>query len=343
MSESYFDLSDHEKREILQAASYHLSKNEVILEKDIWICLILKLLFSMPNHNMAFKGGTSLSKIYSMIDRFSEDIDITINYRHFSEFPNAKKFDPFDSKISKTQIKKFSDYLKQQVTAHVRNKVVPYLINKLGQLSINYLKIEIQQDNPECVSIYYPSVINHSNQSNNYLKEYILLEFGGRNETTPNQIHTIRPYIAEITKGLSLPSCNNIVVLSSERTYWEKITLAHSECNRKSLKKSYQKISRHWYDIERMSQYHPINTLSKDLLHEVIRIKKIFYQASFSNYDACLVANIQLVPTGDIFNQLQSDYIDMLNSGMLPDNALSFEQLIIRVQKLEQQLNEFLI
>ncbi|WP_440617685.1 nucleotidyl transferase AbiEii/AbiGii toxin family protein [Cysteiniphilum sp. 6C5] len=325
MSENYFDLSDHEKREILQAASHHFTKSEIILEKDIWICLILKLLFSMPNHNMAFKGGTSLSKIYGMIDRFSEDIDITINYQYFTDFPNPKnkKFDPFDpnSTPSKRQIDKFSDYLKQQVAEHVRLKVVPHLINELDQLALNHLEIEIQPDNPECVSIYYPSVVNHSNHSNNYLKEYILLEFGGRNATTPSQNHTIRPYIAEITTGLDLPTCNNITVLSSERTYWEKITLAHSECNRKSLKQSYQKISRHWYDIEKISHYHPVNKLTKDLLHEVIRIKKTFYKTSFSNYDDCLRANIQLVPTGEILDQLCADYVDMQNSGMLPDNA----------------------
>lgn len=124
MPESYFNLSNTEKKQILQTASNQLKKSEAILEKDIWLCWVLKILFSMPEHNMAFKGGTSLSKIYKFIDRFSEDIDITIDYTKFS---NPKNVDI--NTANKTQIKKFSDHLKMEVSAHIQNKIIPHMKN----------------------------------------------------------------------------------------------------------------------------------------------------------------------------------------------------------------------
>lgn len=82
--QNFLELSPKEQAEIIQSASYQLGKTPAILEKDIWVCWVLNHLFSMPNHlSMAFKGGTSLSKVFNMINRFSEDIDITVDYRGF--------------------------------------------------------------------------------------------------------------------------------------------------------------------------------------------------------------------------------------------------------------------
>lgn len=83
--QDFLNLKPKEQAEIIQSISYKLGKMPVILEKDIWICWILNNLFSMPNHlPMVFKGGTSLSKVFNMINRSSEDVDITVDYRGFN-------------------------------------------------------------------------------------------------------------------------------------------------------------------------------------------------------------------------------------------------------------------
>lgn len=108
MAESYLELPESDQKDILQAAAAELGRQAAVLEKDIWVCWTLQTLFSMPDaHPMAFKGGTSLSKVYGAIDRFSEDVDITLDYRHFEA-----DFDPFAEGISNTKIRKFSNRLK---------------------------------------------------------------------------------------------------------------------------------------------------------------------------------------------------------------------------------------
>lgn len=111
MADAFLSLKPPEQKEILQTAAAKLGRQAAVLEKDIWVCWVLQALFSIPDaHPMAFKGGTSLSKVYDIIDRFSEDVDITLDYRHFGD-----DFDPFFPGISKSKIKKFSARLKVYV------------------------------------------------------------------------------------------------------------------------------------------------------------------------------------------------------------------------------------
>ena len=123
MHENFIELPQKERKDILNYATMQLGKQAQILEKDYWVCWTLGALFSMPDaHPMAFKGGTSLSKVFNILNRFSEDVDITLDYR---KFPND--FDPFGPKTSKTAIKKFNQKLKDQVRTYTQSRVLPYL------------------------------------------------------------------------------------------------------------------------------------------------------------------------------------------------------------------------
>ncbi|MFA6038309.1 MAG: nucleotidyl transferase AbiEii/AbiGii toxin family protein, partial [Legionellales bacterium] len=178
MQENYFELNKQDQKTILKSASIQLNKTEHVLEKDIWVCWALEKLFNMPDaHPMAFKGGTSLSKVYNIINRFSEDIDITLDYRHFN-----KIFDPFGENVSNNQMRKFSDLLKSHVKEYSYNTVVPYFKNELKSLP-NSHQYEVKADETgEQVWISYQSV---TAQENKYLKPEILIEFGGRNVIDP--------------------------------------------------------------------------------------------------------------------------------------------------------------
>ena len=114
MAEAFLSLDARERADILRTVAARSGRAAIILEKDIWVCWVLQALFSMPDpHPMAFKGGTSLSKVYRVIDRFSEDVDVTLDYRAFDD-----DFDPFAEGASRNQIRLFSERLKDRVATY---------------------------------------------------------------------------------------------------------------------------------------------------------------------------------------------------------------------------------
>lgn len=331
--QEFLTLPQKEQAEILQSLSYQLGKSPIILEKDIWICWVLEHLFAMPNHlPMAFKGGTSLSKVYNMIHRFSEDVDITIDYRGFE-----LKEDPFSESMSKNAIKKISEKLKDAVKQYVYSSVAPYFESLRRKYFKDFLPVDIDE-NGEKLYFYYVSVFE--NQSN-YLASNVLLEFGGRNITEPNEKHLIKPYISEHITKLTFPQ-PIVTVLSPARTFWEKATLIHVECNRQDFKSNAHRLSRHWYDLALLSEHHiledAINDL--DLLLDVLKYKKAFYNSSYAYYDECLKGNFKLIPANNILKELENDFNHMLSSGMFYGKQPNFIEVITLVDKLEKNINK---
>ena len=166
----YFDLSLAEQAELLHGLAPVLGRRAEILEKDIWLCQVLGVLFALPIRKpMAFKGGTSLSKVYQAIERFSEDIDVTIDYRSLV----ADVADLVG--LSNTQRKKLSDALKVALVKHVTEELVPALREALAQaLPAHDVTIEVS-DGAEKLWLYYPSAVENTDA---YLRPSVLLEFG---------------------------------------------------------------------------------------------------------------------------------------------------------------------
>ena len=130
MADAFLSLPAADRRDILEIAADRLGRPAAILEKDVWICRVLHILFSIPDgHPMAFQGGTSLSKVYRIVDRLSEDVDLSLDYRAF-----ADGFDPFAPGVSRSAIRRFSDRLKSCVDDHVRHVVGPALEAAVGKI-----------------------------------------------------------------------------------------------------------------------------------------------------------------------------------------------------------------
>lgn len=266
----FLHLTTNERKDILQTAATQLGQQATVLEKDVWVCWALQALFSLPDaHPMAFKGGTSLSKVYKVINRFSEDVDVTIDYQAFKE-----DFDPFAENVSKTAIRKYSVRLKEHVNQYANNIVIPHIKSRLQQLpNPEDYGIEISDDG-EKIWIQYPSAIENNDE---YLKSSILVELGGRNVTAPSEQHTITADIASLVTNLDLPQAE-VTVLSPERTFWEKATLIHVECNRNRFKENSDRLSRHWYDMVMLGK-HTIGSTAinnRGLFEDVVRHKKVF-------------------------------------------------------------------
>jgi hypothetical protein len=333
MSEHFLQLSDAERSKILRALGPRLDRAPAVLEKDVWVCWVLQQLFTMPGRRqMAFKGGTSLSKVFGAIDRLSEDVDVTLDYRGLET-----SIDPFAPNLSKSQLKKFSESLKEFVRQHVFDLVVPYFRDRLAtDFAGRAAKVEVSDDG-EQVRIRYPTALG---SHDDYLGNSVLLELGGRNITEPQEDHLVRPDIAPILPELEFPSAA-VSVLSPLRTFWEKATLIHVECNRGEMRASAERLSRHWYDLAILAD-HPIGQAALadwTLLLAVVKHKKVFFNTSYANYDACSQGRLRLMPDEAMLASLREDFRSMVRAGMLHRSPPSFEQIENRLQALEAEIN----
>lgn len=353
MSDDYFNLSPEIQKSLLQAAANQLNISDVAIEKDIWVCWVLKQLFTLPI-SMAFKGGTSLSKAYNLVNRFSEDVDITIDYRNFMDTLDIQK-------TSRSKLKRTSEELKINLADCINKTIFPFLNKQILQLP-NKEKFNIEFDGKENLKLYYPSALDVYlvtesgsfmitedgkrmviERSNHYLRDHVLIEFGVRNSIEPHEQHSIKTLLSQLQleKPLTLPEAQ-VDVLSVIRTFWEKATLIHVECNRKRLRKNPDRLSRHWYDLAMLiSAGLDKEALARqDILESVVEHKKAFFNASYANYDDCLNGKFRLIPDKDDQVHLKLDYDDMVQSGMFSKIPAEFSELLRLISQFMNLVNK---
>lgn len=331
MAESFLSLKAEERKEILQTLSPKFGLSPAVLEKDVWVCWALQHLFAMPDAiPMAFKGGTSLSKVFNAIKRFSEDIDVTLDYRVLDVNAN-----PFKEGISRSQISKLSTGLREAVRKYTHTIVLPHF-NKLitDQFGERRYRLELSEDG-EKLEIYYEPLFTSSN-----LLDHILIEFGGRNAIEPSAVHKVVPYIATELPELILPEAS-AQVLAAARTFWEKATLMHVECIRKKLD-GLERSSRHWTDLSMLAD-HQIGKdaiVDRNLLLDVMRHKEVFYKTSGVSYEACNAGGLLLVPDAEMLKALEKDFDKMVADGMFYGaNQPKFQAVIERLTELQKEIN----
>lgn len=326
---NFFDLNKKERLDVINSSAISLGISPAVLEKDIWLCLVLQKLFSLPD-KIAFKGGTSLSKVYNLIDRFSEDVDITLDYANFIASPV-----PF-SALSKTAIRKLSDQLKQNVSEYVHGTVFTKLKDYFGsEFPAENISLSVNENGEE-LRVHYPSLFS----DNGYLQSNILVEFGGRNTSEPSEQHKITTLLSGAIPHIEFPVAH-VNVLSPVRTFWEKATLIHVECHRDRLNNSPERLSRHWYDLSRLSNtWISEQALSdKSLLRQVVELKMAFFNSSCANYENCLVGKFRLIPDNEGLRGLEVDYLNMHTMGMFHQEPPTFNEIIATVSQLENEIN----
>ena len=332
MHNSFFNLTLEERQLIISKTADHMDVSEVVIEKDLWVCWLLEQLFTLPIQ-MVFKGGTSLSKVFHIIKRFSEDCDIKIDYRDFAE----KEIDL--EKTSRSQLKKISEQLKGQLKHYVHDTVLPLLAEKLeNQFPDQEFEIILSEDG-ETLEFYYPSIMTDSIV---YLRDHVLVEFGIRNSTEPCEKHQILPYLmSSIGSDIQVPK-PLINTLSPIRTLWEKVTLIHVECHRERLHQTPERLSRHWYDLYMLNHSHiGVEALDRlDILDSVLEYKRAFFNASYANYDDCQKGKLRLIPSSENQEALAKDYAHMIDADMFYQTPPSFSEIIVSLKNLEFKINQ---
>jgi predicted nucleotidyltransferase component of viral defense system len=320
-----------ERRAVYAVAAAGTGLPPKILEKDVWLCWTLDVLFSQDGRpEMAFKGGTSLSKVYGVIDRFSEDIDLTVALD-----PDANAALP----ASWSAAKKIREQLGTQLRYHLEEVVVPLVRSALVPYVDDPRECVTMLDD-ETVVLDYPSYFD---KEGGYLAERVRMEFGARNRVVPSESRVITPYVTDFLSAeeVELPLAT-VDVLSAARTFWEKATLAHDECNRGQWDRGADRISRHWYDLARLSE-HDVGEAAlkdRDLLTDVVAVKDVHFHRSTSRYEDCTTGRIRLVPNQIGLDALRADYAEMASAGMFRAEPPDFGWVMDRVATLEFTINK---
>ncbi len=340
MPDALLDLSPNDLRDILQAGASNGPWVSEVLEKDVWVVWCLDALFRQPDApDYAFKGGTSLSKVYGVIDRFSEDVDVTVSTKDPRILGDD---DPLDGTISNTRRKALNDQATDNLQDYLSADLVPYLTERASATLPTSNRPEFIAG-AESISVLYPSVLPQSDEPP-YIERRVLLEFGTRGGTEPRSPHAITTYLEqaiEPTDQLSLPHAQAIMTLSVERTFWEKATLIHAELARpdRDLKARY---ARHWYDLHRLSTHAAIGPqalAATTALAHVIDIKTKQFRSGGVQYGDCGRGALRLVPEGALHTQLRNDYRQMQASGMFLAEPPEFAVIVGQLQDLETTIN----
>ncbi len=309
----------------------------VIVEKDFWVCFILQCLFSTAElkDNLIFKGGTSLSKGFGIIERFSEDIDLTIH-------PTLLGFDSNslpNPKISNSERKKRSELIKSVRIDKVKNELKESLEKKICHIigtpspQESYFRYD---DNEGALYFRYPTI---ENTSEGYIPPQVKLEFGSHGGIGPSETLTIIPWVAEEFPDAFKNASTEVVALSPERTFWEKAIILHAEYYRPLEKAMRSRHSRDLYDVYFLSKHESGQKALKDLslLATVVENTQLYFYAAWPKYDLAKPETLRLAPNSQRITDLKIDYKKMeeMIYGRQPD----FDEIIEQLIKIEQTLN----
>ena len=324
-------LPEEEQRTIFRNTAQKMGVHEAIIEKDYWVCVVLEYLFhhNRFHEHLSFKGGTSLSKCFSLISRFSEDLDLILDWRLLW----YDKDEPWQ-KRSKTKQAAFNTEADAKAEAFLANEFLPTIITDLTEVIGKAFMAEIDKSNPQTINIHYPQLFNTES-----ILQMIRLEIGALAAWTPSIERRITPYIFEQYPQLPQAASTLVVTSSAERSFWEKATILHHEANRPESSEMPSRYSRHYYDLFCIAQteYKASAMKQLDLLERVIDFKMRFYPRTWAKYEEATLKTIRLVPPLYRIDSLRKDYIGMAE--LLFGSYPTFEQLMGFIENLETELN----
>lgn len=324
-------LSEKDKKALFHNTAAKMGMTDAIIEKDFWVCFMLDYLFHRCQwkNNIAFKGGTSLSKSYGLIERFSEDIDLILDWRVLG----YEKDEPWEER-SNTKQDIFNKEAGTKTEAFLKNEFMPAVIADLkNELGCN-VNCYIEDDDPQTVVFAY----NRSFDDTAILP-VIRLEIGALAAWTPAAEKTITPYAAEQYGRLFKQPSTEILTVLPKRTFWEKVTILHREAYRPENSTVPARYSRHYYDLYCMANS-PVKAeafADLDLLDKVVRFKDKFYRCSWARYDEAKPGTMKLIPSEKNIKILKDDYEHMKN--MIYGDKPDFDVILNAVKQLEDEIN----
>ena len=328
-------LSTDEKSYTLRMAAEHSGYRPFVFEKDIWVVQILKILFEAPfGKDLVFKGGTSLSKAYNTIRRFSEDLDITYDIRAFAPDIVADSEEALPP--NRSQEKRWTKTIRKRLEEWTREEA--RVVIEEGLVHAGFHAAGFRTENDQIYIAYEPLF-----EYPGFIKPEVKVEFGARSTGEPYVERQVKCDVADLVPGIVFPSAH-LSVMVAERTFWEKATSMHVFCHRKRGRGN--RLSRHWHDLVRLDDagYGEKAFADRDLALSVARHKSIFFPEKDADgnridFEMSVRGGLQLVPTGEAYALLADDYEAMLRADMLFNDPEPFENIMGRCADIEARAN----
>ena len=324
--QNFYRLSKDRKTRIFEQISAKRPLPDYAIEKDWWVVQTLRIVFNLKvAEHLVFKGGTSLSKAWNLIDRFSEDIDLAMD----------KKVLGIDQVKTKKQVKT----LRSKSKKYISDEFFPSLTKAFllaGFKDVDMKIAEETENDPLSIEIYYPSIVKYPG----YIRPRVLIEIGCRSLKEPFTERSITSFVTEefaeqdfadvpITIPTALP----------ERTFLEKIFLLHEEFQKENIRAN--RLTRHLYDIERImnTPYAASAIGDHDLYQTIVQHRKLLFSIGSVNYNLHQPQTVRFIPPSTMMKEWEQDY-NQLNESMIYGEKLSWNELISRLEELTEKINK---
>ncbi|OGT83643.1 MAG: hypothetical protein A3H91_10095 [Gammaproteobacteria bacterium RIFCSPLOWO2_02_FULL_61_13] len=286
----------------------------VIIEKDFWVCWLLGVLFTESRlaPHFVFKGGTSLSKVFGLIDRFSEDVDLSISPAFVGADAQA-----FDALASRTQRDVAMAEMQRLCSDKAQETIAPLLEaairEALGSLASGGSWINFDLDAQARSPVLYFNYPATQTTSLSYIKRTVKLELGSLTDQQPVGWHPVRPWVADEFPAAFADWKCDVIALGLSRTFWEKATILHAEYHRPDVQPSPDRYARHYSDLARLlgDPTAPVLMADKALCTRVADWKSQLFARSWARYDLARHGSFRLVPPAHRLVALAQDYAVM--------------------------------
>lgn len=339
---SFLAHTRQDRRDLFEAAAIRLDTSPSYVEKDFWVCLVLDAIYNqLPGGHpkFLFKGGTSLSKAFDLIRRFSEDIDLVVN-RNDLGFEGER--DPIASdNLSKNKRKDLFAELREACSKYILGAFKAELTELLDEVT-DGCQIVVDEDDKDgqTILVEYPTLYPGSEIA--YVGPRVKIEAGARSALSPSLTRTVVPYISDELSESSI-EVHNVSVVAPQRTYWEKLLILHGEYHRyegsQCLPPDRHRLSRHYYDVAVIT---PTQTgrsalFNVGLLDEVRRHNCIAFPQKSKRFDLAVPGSVRLVPQPELSLEIERDYRAMQD--MILGGAPSFDWLREQLESAEVAIN----
>ncbi len=338
--EAFAQSSSEDRRAAFVQTAAARQMSPAIVEKDFWVCWTLKQLFGLPEigEHLIFKGGTSLSKVFKVIERFSEDIDVSID-RGWLGFGGANEPEAGSSNKEK---QRRIDALKVACQQKIANELKPAL-EKVIAAKVRpgdqwRLHSDATDPDQQTLLFDYPSVMPAAESG--YVRQTVKIEMGARADHWPCETKLVTAYVAEeFPKAFQEPG-GEVKVLSAERTFWEKATILHAEFHRPADKAMPDRFSRHYCDFHEMVRRGIAESAAGklDLLARVAQHKNLFFRSSWAKYEEAVRGTLRIAPPEHRLKALREDYSKMQE--MFFGTPPTFDQIVSLLTQWEQEFNQ---
>jgi hypothetical protein len=337
MTLAFLELPAAERKVYIEEAAARRGLAPVIVEKDFWVCWLLSIVFQSSFRDaMVFKGGTALSKVFGVIERFSEDVDLSLAPAFLGlDEPDAT------AGVSKGQASKWMERAEATCTAVVRDTLAPEiaagLSGQLGKRDSPWLAFEVDAHSRAPVLLFhYPTT---QPPALDYLRRSVKLEFGSLTEQRQTARHPVRPWIADVLPEAFDDWQCDVVALDLHRSFWEKATILHAEHHRPFDKVTPDRFARHYADTAALALHADASGAieQSDLCQRVVRWKSRFFGSAWARYDLAAPPTFRLVPPPEREAGLRRDYQAMRD--MYLSEPIPFDEILATLAGVERRIN----